>query len=91
MSDEERAERCITFTNVRINSLHPDQPFIPYFTVIHNGEIISVRNSVPENFALLKEHKDQPLDLTVFPYPWAVNDKSGVVYYFQHFKVHKED
>jgi hypothetical protein len=91
MSVEEREERYITFTNVQINSLHPDQPFIPYFTVVHNGEIIRVRTRVPENFALLKEHKGQSLDLTVFPYPWTVNDKSGVVYYFQHFKVHEED
>lgn len=81
----------VTLQNVRVEALYPDERLTPYFTVIHEGEIISVRNSLPGNFALLEEHRDKPLDLTIFPYKWEACGLSGVVNYFQYFRIHKED
>lgn len=89
MNEPHDPRALITLENVRVHELCPDAS-IAHFTVIHNGEIVKVRNRLTGNFELLKEHQDKALDLTISPYQWSTKNHSGVVYYFHHFRIHKE-
>lgn len=82
----------VTLEGVRVGAIHyPTGPrsSLPYFEVEHEGENLRVRfrESRTDLKEWLETHQDVDIDLTIFPFRWAIGEKSGVVNYFSHAKV----
>lgn len=85
--NEIRPEDLVVLKGVRVHAMHFDERFIPYFEVASGDAVIKVRARAPEIHEWIKAHQDVAFDLTIFPYSWAYNGRSGVVNYFRFARV----
>jgi hypothetical protein len=84
LTEEEFRERCMPLRNVTIGEI--ETSYITNVYIEGDTEVKKVRIH-PESEEWFREHKDQTIDMEVFPYNWEFGDRSGTIYYFAKAKM----